>query len=227
MLAGNDHHCVLALVHHTDDPFTATVTHTDTMSRTERKAAHKNLKVVQFVGSLPSPPLVVPIWINNPDIEGKRLTDLIISLGGYRGRARLVIPKLQLDGPLERLAEGLSASDDRADFSAWATKQVAAVRRNQRGTHPYDRRWADRQVRDISLGRRGTVLAARSREGVALRRIAVQPGSGHTVFLVLNRPARTRLGQAFELGVIQADSDRGDVIGGLDLRVELVPAPRR
>ena len=49
-LAGNDHHCVLALLHHASDPFTATQTVTDLLSLGERKAAHKNLKVVQFTG---------------------------------------------------------------------------------------------------------------------------------------------------------------------------------
>jgi len=54
-LAGNNHHCVLALVHHVDDPYTSSETHTDTNSKDERKAAHKNLSVVQFTGTLPAP----------------------------------------------------------------------------------------------------------------------------------------------------------------------------
>ena len=54
-LAGNNHHCVLALVHHEEDPYTSSETHTDTNSKDERKAAHKNLTVVQFTGTVPAP----------------------------------------------------------------------------------------------------------------------------------------------------------------------------
>jgi hypothetical protein len=52
-LVGNEDHCVLALVHHEDDPFTNTETNTDSLSLSERKAARKNIKVVQFSGTLP------------------------------------------------------------------------------------------------------------------------------------------------------------------------------
>lgn len=52
-LAGNDRHCVLALVHHPDDPFTATATATDLLTIDERKAARKTLTVVPFTGTLP------------------------------------------------------------------------------------------------------------------------------------------------------------------------------
>jgi hypothetical protein len=45
-LAGSDQHCVLALVHHPLDPFTATETAIDPLSTNERKAAHKRLTVV-------------------------------------------------------------------------------------------------------------------------------------------------------------------------------------
>ena len=58
-LAGNQHHCVLALLHHAADQFTAAQTVTDLMSPAERKAAHKNLTVVQFTGTVPAPPPVV------------------------------------------------------------------------------------------------------------------------------------------------------------------------
>ena len=47
LLAGGDQHCVLALVHHPQDPFTATETATDLLSTSERKSAHKRLTVVR------------------------------------------------------------------------------------------------------------------------------------------------------------------------------------
>jgi hypothetical protein len=52
-LAGNQHQCVLVLVHHADDQFTNTQTNVDMLSSGDRKAAHKDLTVVQFAGTLP------------------------------------------------------------------------------------------------------------------------------------------------------------------------------
>ena len=37
-LGGNDHHCILALIHHADDQFTNAETNTDILSKSERKA---------------------------------------------------------------------------------------------------------------------------------------------------------------------------------------------
>jgi hypothetical protein len=45
--ASSDQHCVLVLVHHPVDPFTATETATDLLSTNERKAAQKRLTVVR------------------------------------------------------------------------------------------------------------------------------------------------------------------------------------
>ncbi len=52
-LVGNQHQCVLALVHHADDQFSNTLTNVDILSSGDRKAAHKDLTVVQFAGTLP------------------------------------------------------------------------------------------------------------------------------------------------------------------------------
>jgi hypothetical protein len=86
-LAGNNHHCVLALVHHASDTYTSTETHTDTNSKQERKATHKNLTVVQFTGTLPSPPpLAFAFRINNARLTERLLTNLLLKLYGYPGR---------------------------------------------------------------------------------------------------------------------------------------------
>src|SRR5207247_6029697 len=107
ILAGNDHHCVLALIHHPNDQFTATQTVTDLLSPGERKAAHKNLKVVQFTGILPpAPPVAMAVRLHNPSERRKILTTLLVRLNGYRGRVRLYLPKLELDGDIRELIEG-------------------------------------------------------------------------------------------------------------------------
>jgi hypothetical protein len=90
-LAGNNQHCVLALVHHADDPYLSTQTNTDTNSRAERKAAHKSMTVVEFAGTVPEwAPIVLPVRIHNPDRKEPLVADLAIGLGGYSGRVRLL-----------------------------------------------------------------------------------------------------------------------------------------
>jgi hypothetical protein len=56
-LTSGNNHCVLALIHHADDPFTATETNVDTLSVSERKTAHKNLSLANFTGTAPVSPL--------------------------------------------------------------------------------------------------------------------------------------------------------------------------
>ena len=121
-LAGNDHHCVLALLHHADDPYTSAQTNTDQNSRQERKSAHKNLKVVQFTGTLPAPPVVIPFRIHSTQVEDKMLMDLRINLQRYPGKVRLFLPKIEADGKLEELALGLYPEKDFKQFKKWAAE---------------------------------------------------------------------------------------------------------
>jgi hypothetical protein len=223
-LAGNDHHCVLALVHHASDPYTSTQTHTDTNSRTERKAAHKNLKVVQFTGTLPSPPpVIIPVRINNAHLEEELLTDLLINLHGYPGRARLFIPPLGIDGDIEDLIEGMVRDQDFADYEKWAEQHVHMI---EHSDPPYNELWVEQRILDIKLPMElGFMLAATNNKQVGLHRILMVPDSYHTLFLMLDRPEDGQIGQTFDVEFVQMDHEQEKLIGGMDLRVELVPKP--
>jgi len=132
-LAGNQHQCVLALVHHADDQFTNTQTNVDMLSSSDPKAAHKNLTVVQFTGTLPPElPVVIPVRIHNANLEQLLLTSLIVNLNGYPGRVRLLMPRVKIDGDLSELIDGLSFSQDAEDIRRWVERQVEMIRRNQR-----------------------------------------------------------------------------------------------
>jgi len=50
----NNSYYLLALVHHTDDPFRNTELNTDSLSKNERKAALKKIRVIPFEGTFPS-----------------------------------------------------------------------------------------------------------------------------------------------------------------------------
>lgn len=225
-LAGNDHHCVLALVHHPDDPFGAATTHTDTLSRTNRKSAHKNLKVVQFTGTVPAPPpAFVAVRIHNADLERELRSDLVVRFPAYRGGIRLLVPDMEVGGDWERAVDGLRRSEQSGDLRRWAGEQIERIERNQRTQRPYNPAWARQQEKDIRLALdSGRVFRLGGGKG-AIRGIVLPPGGRHTVFLAIERPPDAGVGKAHAFSVSQWDAATGEVIGGLDGRVELVPEP--
>ena len=223
-LAGNDHHCVLALLHHPDDPYTSTETHTDLNSVQERKAAHKNLKVVQFMGTLPSPPpVVIPMRIHNAHLRQEVLSSLHVRLAGYPGRARLFLPPLKVDGELGQLAKGLKRSDDFTSFERWAKEHLALIEANQAGERPYDKGWSRQRVADVkAVLSGGLAFETSDKQEASLSRIVMPADSYHTAFLLLERPSTGRLGDRHTIEVLQMDAKQERSVGGLSLRVELV-----
>ena len=229
-LAGNDHHCVLALLHHGSDAFTATQVVTDTLSLTDRKAAHKNLKVVQFTGTVPpaaEPPIVMPVQING---LGRRLTatTLIVAFKGYRGRVRVWLPKLPVKGELLRNIEGAKRVEV-GNARAWAKQHIEDILRNQAGDDPYDRQWSKQRIDDVeAVLDEGLMVVGDARSGrITIENVSLKPGSRGTIFLLFDRPRETKPGTWFPVDVIQLNAKTRRVLGGLSARVEVVPKPRR
>lgn len=228
-LAGNDHHCVLALVHHAGDPFTATQTVTDMLSVSERKAAHKNLKVVQFVGTLPPapPPVVIPVRLNNPSERRSLLTTLSVNLNGYRGKVRAYLPKIRTRGELRTLLEGARISDDFDPLRQWAEWQIKFIEENQRGQKPYSREWSKQRIEDVHQALASQImLIGSSAKGFRLKNILMPAQVWHTVFLFFDPPREPKTGTAFPIEVRQLEAQSERVIGGLSARVEFVPKRR-
>lgn len=229
-LAGNDHHCVLALVHHADDPFVATQTVTDLLSLGERKAAHKNLKVVQFTGTPPAPPpIALAVRLHNPSRRRRLLCTLAVWLNRYKGRVRLYLPRLQLDGVLADLAQGAKVGEDFADFQKWADEQIRFIAKNQKSRQPYNKDWCQQRIQDIHAALNAKLmLRLGAKDPIKLRNIVLPPDARHTVFLLFDRPKEGKVGTAFPVEIRQLEARSEAVIGGLSARVELVPdKPRR
>ena len=227
-LAGNDHHCVLALTHHPNDQYTSTTTNTDLNSLQERKAAHKNLKVVQFTGTVPAPPPVfIPFRIHTAGAE-KILSDLHINLRGYRGQVRLYLPKLKTEGLLKESVVGLTAKGDFAPFKKWATAHKSLIKKNQKGRQRYNAVWTKQRLTDIdNVLKHDVMFIAGGGKQAVLKRIILSPKKHQTLFLALDRPSGGQIGERFDLQIVQRDSKSQAIIGGLDLRVELQPKPKK
>jgi hypothetical protein len=227
-LTDNDHHCVLALVHHPDDQYTSTETNTDQNSKRERKAAHKNLKVVPFVGALPrqwQSPFVIPVRLNNALLDERRLTELRLLLGEYPGRMRVYVPEMELDGDLEALVDGMRLTDDIDAFEEWAETYQNRVEQDY---DVYDRRWSRDRLDEVERVLDAGValdVEGRRREEASLRGVVLEPGDHHTLFLAIERPEDEDVGRSFDVAVEQYDQEGDELVGGLDIRVDLVPEP--
>jgi hypothetical protein len=62
---------------------------------------------------------------------------------------------------------------------------------------------------------------------VALRGISLLPGSYQTLFLLFDRPAHGRIGETFDIEVMQLHGKTREVIGGLDIRIALTPEVKK
>jgi hypothetical protein len=228
-LSGNQHHCVLALLHHPSDPFTATQTVTDWLSVGERKAAHKNLTVVQFTGTPPTPPpVVLPIRIHNARLDERLLTKLSLQLREFPGRVRLYLPHLETDGDIRKLIRGGRPTEDDGSFANWARGHIRMVEESLAGDHAFDPEWSKQRIGDIEMTMEArSVIEAEGKDVLSLDRIIMEPESYRTIFLMFDRPADGRVGQHFEVDVQQLDAEKADeLIGGITTRVELVPEPK-
>lgn len=219
-LAGNQHQCVLALVHHADDQFSNSQTVVDTLSREDRKAAHKNLTVVQFSGTLPPPmPSVIPFRIHNASLKKRLKTHVRVALNRYPGRVWILASSSSIRGNLV----GLERSEPGESVELWAESQFELFRRSQRRRQRFDQRWSKAQISDIRKALRGNyTLGATADSDVEIRDIVLKPASGETLFLAFERPADAGEPQAFPIDVTQIDAGSEQIIGGLSARVEVV-----
>jgi hypothetical protein len=225
-LAGNTHHCLLALLHCPEhDEFTNTQTHVDTLSPQERKAAHKNLHVVQFTGTLPP---AAPEWMAvrlHGLPEGELLSDLVLELFGYRGRVRLVVPEhLPLVEGLEDSLVGFYLEDP-SDFDEWAEKKLGQLHLYlEKGM--FNPLWTEQMIEAIEKTRGMPMLVVETTEKpAALRQILVQSDEFFTVFIGIDRPEDARIGDSFEFTVYQREVEQEMPLGGSTFQVQIVPEP--
>jgi hypothetical protein len=140
---------------------------------------------------------------------------------------RVLIPRIETDGELRELVDGMSFGQDSEDIRRWAERHIAMIRRNQRSRRPYDPLWSKQRIEDIQrVLETGLMLEVEDKKRIAVNRIVMEPDTYHTVFLVFDRPPEGIIGQAYDIVIRQLDVRREDVIGGLSARIELVPEPQ-
>ena len=73
----------------------------------------------------------------------------------------------------------------------------------------------------------GLMFVAGGKRTVGFDRLILPPESHHTLFLMLDRPRDGRIGEAFDLDIVQTATEKKIIMGGLDLRIELHKEPDR
>lgn len=222
-LAGNAHHCVLALLHHDDDAYTSTQTHTDANSKQERKAAHKNLHVVEFTGTVPAAPTVIPVRFHC--VDGKPAT-MRLDVGGYPGRVRVYLPRVVDPRQLQRQARGFEVREDFDDYREWAEYQFRAIHRSLRGRQSWNRRWSKNRLENIERVLANEVMLSAAEEVAELRGIECEGGYAE-FHVLLDPPRRAKTGQSYPIEIVQLDAEGEQVVGGLSARVDITEEPRR
>lgn len=227
-LAGDNHQCVLALIHHPDDQYTSTITDTDANSLAERKASHKNLALVQYMFPLPTEqnpaPMIIPFRIHNGNSEQELLTGIRFQFGfPYPGLVRLYSPPLQTTLPLEESIHGLAIGDDFEPFQRWAEEHIRMIRENLASDTPYDSEWSLQRIQAIErILYGGAVLMFRG-EGemftAEIRGLRLEPNSYGTFFLVVDPPD---FPQYWGLDILQTGETPEEILGGLSVRLEPV-----
>lgn len=227
-LAGDNHQCVLALIHHPDDPYTSTITDTDANSLAERKAAHKNLALVQYMFPLPTEqnpaPMIIPFRIHNGNPEQELLTGIRFQFGfPYPGLVRLYSPPLQTALPLEESIHGLAIGDDFEPFQRWAEEHIRMIRENLASDTPYDSEWSLQRIQAIERildGGAGLMFRGEGEMFTAeIRGLKLEPNSYRTFFLVVDPPD---FPQYWGLDIIQMGETPEEILGGLSVRLEPV-----
>ena len=228
-LAGNYHPCVLALIHHPEDPYTSTITDTDANSLAERKAAHKNLTLVQYVFPPPTgqnpAPMIIPFRIHNGNLEGELLAGIRFqSTYPYPSLVRLYSPPLQTALPLEESIHGLAIGDDFEPFQRWAEEHIRMIHENLASDTPYDSEWSLQRIQAIErILEPGAGLMFKGEQELVtaeIRGLKLEPNSYRTFFLLVDPPASPQFPQFHMMDIIQTGDTPETILGGLSVRLE-------
>jgi hypothetical protein len=234
-LAGHTHHCLLALLHSADDPFTNTGTAVDPLSVGDRKSAHKNLHIVHFTGTIPSvsgedAPSVSPAiqWVaiklhGLPPMES--VSELVLRIGGYPGRVDLLLPKgIELADKAMAL-EGWEVHESRS-VEAWAERTMGFLEESLKKGRFNAARTKERIEQIHRAANQPLLTWSRKKGDAVLPGVIIKEGKSATVFLAIHRPKNGTIGDSWKIGLSQRIPSKEEPIeGGSVWQIQVVPPP--
>jgi hypothetical protein len=226
-LPGDSHYCLLALLHSTQDQFTATQTNVDQLTVAERKVGQKNLHIVAFVGT-PPPPLPkrwAAFQLNGIGEKGL-ITDLVLDARGYGGQIALVLPRgLPLRDGLEKSLTSFRLERNSDEVKVWQERESLDLRKLMaNGRYNYAKAKAMLEAVDQTGGQ--PLLVAERGAAAVISGLEMHPGESFTAFMVIEPPADAQVGDRFQFRLLQRVDGSRVAYGGGTYSVQIL-APSR
>lgn len=230
-LPGDSHYCLVALLHSSQDQFTATQTSIDALTVAEKKVGQKNLHIVPFVGTPPPPSPIRWAALQLHGLrEGTLLSDLILDAKGFEGSISLVLPEtLEVKGGLEKALVGLTvhkdshAKDKIEDWQERHRRELAKMLKHGRYNHAK----AELMLHALEQVRHQPLLVARPGAVCEVRGLELRAGESYTAFLAIQRPEKVEVGDRFRFRILQRQNGRKAVIGGCTYELQILAPYRR
>jgi hypothetical protein len=222
-IPGQSHHCLVALIHSDQDPFTSTQTNVDALAVTDRKVAQRNLELVAFVGTPPSPEAADGAW-SRLDLWGtpshEHLNEVVIDARAFNGRLGILLPP-DLEIPEVR---GLKETEEPL-AERWAKKQAQNLRELiERGR--FSDHASKQMLQDIRrVAGRPLLLAEGKSRTCTLSGLQPEPGKRYPIFFYLE-PHNLQLDRPQMVHVIRRDPKSHEVQSGSSYRIVLTPEAR-
>jgi hypothetical protein len=223
-LPGDSHFCLVALLHSALDPYTSVETNVDTLTINEPKVGQKNLNIVQFVGTPPSPGVGPGYWTRIA-LEGDRrlpqeVGQLVFHTERFAGRVGLVVPK-GLVSPEELKRHRIG---DPKLVPRWAKTQRAHLEEFlEKGR--FSRDGCIRMLREIALVAEQPLIEIQPKGQQSLVNLLLARGASYAAFLLIEPSPATKVGTKEDFQVALQQPQAKHVPGGATYRVEIVPAP--
>jgi hypothetical protein len=197
----------------------------DALSPTERKAAHKNLQVVQFTGTLPPTTILWNlIWIHGNGAE--RSANLTLQNAGKVGRVRLAIPRELKFDPSDDTLRNLEPLET-PELSDYVGTHLASLRKLARaGLSPKEE--CDRMSTALRLLKDQPVFViAEPTRPASVLNLQVPAEGSYGVLIGVERADDMRLGDSWRLSVDEGDPENRELAsGGSVYDIAFVRSPR-
>ena len=209
-LPGQSHHCLLAIIHSSQDGFTSTAVNADSLTITDRKVAQRNLELIAFVGTPPPP---APWTWSRLDLfaEGDNLRELVIDGRGFKGMLGILLPPNLKPARISGLVESKEPG-----IEEWIKKQTGQLQILMRNGR-YSYRGCEQMMQDLrAVSGRPLLLADGGKKTAVLGGMSLHPGQRYPIFLALRSDvAEADLGA---INIVQRDAKSHEVLGGSTYR---------
>lgn len=223
-LPAHQHHCLLALLHSAQDPFTSTETNADLLTIADHKVAQRNMQVVTFVGTPPPPGDGIWAHIDWFAGEADHASELLIDARRFAGRIGILLPP-----ELQRFeAKTLTVVKKPDIVRRWADKQLGRLESFIAGGR-FNPLLCRRMMSDIrNAVFDGRLLMSGGREGRThvLTGFELAAMKRHPLFLYIE-PRDHKPGATQQFDIIHRDSKTKRVKGGSTYEVNFVEARDR